>query len=134
VIAVPEPGAWREPTYRSEDQERASQQSHLERLRVLGRYPEVTFGNFDQLAANVLRSSVLDLLAGAERDENRRAHERQAGIWVTALLIFFAAVFSWAAYSLSDERFFSIIYAVLSFCLSVAAIMRLQQYLRRRPS
>jgi tetratricopeptide (TPR) repeat protein len=62
VIAVPEPGAPRDPKYRLEGERQVSQQAHLGRLRVLGRYAEITFGNPDQLAAQLLRSSILDLL------------------------------------------------------------------------
>jgi tetratricopeptide (TPR) repeat protein len=63
VIAVPEPGTPRDAKYVAAADQQASQRAHLERLRALGRYPEITFGNPDQLAAKILRSSLLDLLA-----------------------------------------------------------------------
>src|SRR5262249_28512901 len=62
VIAVPEPGALRDAEHRIDRDLQASQQAHLERLRRLGHYAEITFGNADQLAARLLRSSILDLL------------------------------------------------------------------------
>jgi tetratricopeptide (TPR) repeat protein len=65
VIAVPEPGTPRDARYRIEPDQQASQHAHLERLRALGRYAEITFGSADQLAARILRSSILDLLRKA---------------------------------------------------------------------
>jgi tetratricopeptide (TPR) repeat protein len=62
VIAVPEPGTPRDAKYRVDADRQASQHAHLERLRALGRYAEITFGGADQLAAKLLRSSILDLL------------------------------------------------------------------------
>jgi tetratricopeptide (TPR) repeat protein len=65
VIAVPEPGTPRDEKYMATVGQLASQHAHLERLRALDRHPEITFGNTDQLAAKILRSSILDLLAKA---------------------------------------------------------------------
>jgi len=133
VIALPEPGALRDPNYRAEKEQQASQQAHLERLRLLGRYPDFTFGNVDQLAARVLRSSILDLLADADRKQS--AHERdrkQPNLGLILLLLLLAAVFSWAAYSLVTERFFFFLYATLSFAFSVAAVVRVRHYLRQK--
>jgi hypothetical protein len=65
VIAVPEPGTPRDARYQIEADRQASQRAHLERLRALGRNAEITFGNSDQLAAAILRSSILDLLVKA---------------------------------------------------------------------
>jgi hypothetical protein len=79
VIAVPAPGAPRDPNYRVEAEQRASQQAHLERLRALGRDADITFGSAEQLAIQVLRSSILDLLVRAgvvtALDEFKRLHE-----------------------------------------------------------
>jgi tetratricopeptide (TPR) repeat protein len=65
VIAVPEPGTARDPKYRSDTERKASQRVHLARLRTLGHYAKITFGNTDQLTAAILRSNVLELLASA---------------------------------------------------------------------
>jgi tetratricopeptide (TPR) repeat protein len=65
VIAVPEPGTPRDPKYRNRGAQRTSQRRHLERLRRLGHYVEITFGNGDQLAAGLFRSKILDLLIAA---------------------------------------------------------------------
>jgi hypothetical protein len=79
VIAVPAPGTPRDAKHRVEADRQASQQAHLARLRALGRYPEVEFKNSEQLALQVLRSSILDLLVRAEvvsaLDEFKRLHE-----------------------------------------------------------
>jgi hypothetical protein len=66
VIAVPEPGTLRDTKYRVDPDQQASQREHLERLRALGRHAEIKFQNGDQLAAQILRSSILDLLAEAD--------------------------------------------------------------------
>jgi hypothetical protein len=66
VIAVPAPGTPRDGSYRIEAERQAAQQAHLVRLHALGRYPEITFTGTDQLALQVLRSSILDLLVKAE--------------------------------------------------------------------
>ena len=65
VIAVPDPGTPRDATYRFDTGDQASQRAHVERLRALGHYAEIKFQSADQLAAEVLRSSILDLLAQA---------------------------------------------------------------------
>jgi len=65
VIAVSEPGTPRDASYRVEAEQQTSQHAHLERLRALGRHAEIRFRSTDQLAAQVLRSSILDLLAEA---------------------------------------------------------------------
>jgi hypothetical protein len=133
VIALPEPGAMRDPNYRAEKEQQGSQQAHLERLRLLGRHTDFTFGNADQLAANVLRSSILDLLAEADRKQAARDRdEKQPNIGLIALLLLLAALSSWAAYSLASEKFFFILYAALSFAFSIAAVIRLRHYLRQK--
>jgi hypothetical protein len=79
VIAVPKPEAPRDTKYRAEAEQQASQQAHLERLRALGRYAEITFANADQLAVHILRSSILNLLIDAgvvtALDDFKRLHE-----------------------------------------------------------
>jgi hypothetical protein len=65
VIAVPAPGTPRDATYRVEAEQQAAQKAHLERLRALSHYAEITFANADQLAMQILRSSILDLLVEA---------------------------------------------------------------------
>ena len=66
VIAVPAPGTPRDAKYRIQAGQQASQQAHLERLRALSHYAEINFKNPDQLALQILRSSILDLLVRAE--------------------------------------------------------------------
>jgi hypothetical protein len=68
VIAVAAPRAPRDGNLAIDPQLRAAQQAHLERLRQLGRYPEITFTDKNDLIAEVLCSTVLDLLVKAESD------------------------------------------------------------------
>jgi TolB-like protein len=65
LIATPEPDAPRDSTFQATDEQKAAQAAHLQRLAALGRHPEIRFASVDQLANGVLRSAVLDLLAGA---------------------------------------------------------------------
>lgn len=133
VIALAEPGAVRDPNHRAEREQQASQQAHLERLRMLGRHPDFTFGSANQLAVDVLRSPILDLLADATRKQDTREREKkQHNLGLIALLLLLAVVFSWAAHSFATERFFFILYAGLSFAFSVAAVVRVRQYLRQK--
>jgi TolB-like protein len=85
-IAVPGPGAPRDPASRHERDLKAAQAAHLARLRVLGRYPEITFANVDELASGILGSAVLDLLAKARGPfwTRRRAITAVAGSAVAA--------------------------------------------------
>lgn len=62
LIAVPGPGAARDPRYVLDPAQRAAQQAHLARLEAVERFPEVTFANPDRLAVELLRSSLQDLL------------------------------------------------------------------------
>jgi hypothetical protein len=131
IIALPEPGARRDGNYSPDREQQALQQGHLERLRLLGRYTDFTFGNADQLATNVLRSSILDLLADAERRQRTRDQEKSGSrLGLIAAMVGLAALFSWAAFSLANERFFFLLYLTLSFGFSVAAVVRLRQYLQ----
>jgi hypothetical protein len=134
VIALPEPGTPRDPKYRAEANRQVAQQAHLSRLRALGRYPEFTFGNTDQLAARILRSSILDLLAKADRQHETGVKEKkqQSHLGTTAIFLVLAAVFSWASYSLVTERFFFFLYSLLSFVFCVAAVVTLRHYLKRK--
>jgi len=66
VIAVPAPGTPRDAKYRIDADQQACQKAHLERLRTLGHDAEIRFKNPDQLALQILRSSILDLLVQAE--------------------------------------------------------------------
>ena len=65
LIATPEPSAPRDPAFRADDAQRAAQRAHLDRLRALGRYPEISFANVDRLTVSVLRSKLHDILARA---------------------------------------------------------------------
>ena len=63
IIATPQDGAPRDARYQLDEAQRAAQQAHLERLRMLGRYPEIHFANADRLAVDMLRSKLHDILA-----------------------------------------------------------------------
>lgn len=65
IVATPEPAAPRGPAFATDDDQKAAQRAHLDRLRNLGHYPEIRFSNPDHLAAHVLRSKVHDVLARA---------------------------------------------------------------------
>ncbi len=67
-IATPQDTAPRDGTYESSADQQALQQAHLARLRSVARYPASPFNGHDDLAAEVLRSFVLELLVAAERD------------------------------------------------------------------
>jgi tetratricopeptide (TPR) repeat protein len=64
-IAKPAPEAPRDERYRVEAKGQELQQAHLDRLRSVGRYPGTTFSDPNDLAAEVMRSFVLDLLVAA---------------------------------------------------------------------
>ncbi len=64
-IATPSEEATRDETYRCNPEQQALQQAHLARLRSVARYPGCTFMTREELAAEVLRSFVLDLLVAA---------------------------------------------------------------------
>ncbi|MFN6353691.1 MAG: NB-ARC domain-containing protein, partial [Cyanobacteriota bacterium] len=64
-IATPEAGAPRDQTYTCEASQQALQQAHLSRLKQVARYPGTAFTSQEHLAAEVLRSFVLDLLVKA---------------------------------------------------------------------
>ncbi|MGH3428715.1 MAG: hypothetical protein ACRDQZ_14295 [Mycobacteriales bacterium] len=66
VIAKADPAAPRDEKFRKEPLLQQSQVEHLQRLQSIGRHAEVTFVSHDQLAAEILRSAVLDLLVRAE--------------------------------------------------------------------
>lgn len=62
-IAMPAPGAPREPNFRVDAAQQIQQQAHREHLRKLGRYPEITFAKLDDLTIQLLRSALLEILA-----------------------------------------------------------------------
>ncbi|MFM8278378.1 MAG: tetratricopeptide repeat protein, partial [Cyanobium sp.] len=64
-IATPNEGAPRDEQYLCDAERQALQQEHLARLRGVSRYPAQPFTGEDHLAAEVLRSFVLDLLVAA---------------------------------------------------------------------
>ncbi len=69
VIAAPGSSYARDlsltPNFAPTEQCRAAQAAHLERLRALGRYPEVKFANADNLVAQIFASAVIDALVKA---------------------------------------------------------------------
>ena len=64
-IATPSDGAPRDERYQCEPEQQALQLAHLARLRSVARYPGTEFSSQEHLAAEVLRSFVLDLLVAA---------------------------------------------------------------------
>ena len=64
-IAKPTPEAARDEDYLQEPAQQALQQAHLNRLTSVARYPGVVFTGHEHLAAEVLRSFVLNLLVKA---------------------------------------------------------------------
>ena len=56
IIAAPLDGAPRDACYQLNKDQRAAQQEHLERLQIVGRYPEIHFANADRLAVEILRA------------------------------------------------------------------------------
>jgi hypothetical protein len=72
IIATPADGAPRDPTYRKNDAETASQQTHLQRLKSCHRYPEFSFSNADDLIIEVLRSKLQDILRQVEAGSTRK--------------------------------------------------------------
>jgi hypothetical protein len=68
LVAVAAPEAPRDENLPIVPELQAGQRAHLERLRQLGRYPEITFTNKEQLVAEVLRSTVFDLLVKAQSE------------------------------------------------------------------
>jgi tetratricopeptide (TPR) repeat protein len=73
VIAEAAPQAPRDGNLPVDPELQAAQRAHRERLRQLGRYPEITFTSIDQLIAEVLRSTVIDLLAKLQSDQAAKA-------------------------------------------------------------
>ncbi len=67
IVATPEPAAPRDPSFCTDETQQAAQQAHLERLRSLGRYPEIFFTNADHLAVGILRSKLQEVIARVSR-------------------------------------------------------------------
>ncbi|MBL8419186.1 MAG: tetratricopeptide repeat protein [Dechloromonas sp.] len=65
IIAVPESGAQRDDRSALDPLQAAAQQEHLARLRSINRHPGIRFVSSDQFAAEVWRSSLLDILIEA---------------------------------------------------------------------
>jgi hypothetical protein len=63
--ALPQEGAPQDQKYTCEANQQALQQAHLSRLKEVARYPGTPFSSQEHLAAEVLRSFVLDLLVRA---------------------------------------------------------------------
>lgn len=63
IIATPEERAPRDGKFMVDAAQQQAQARHLERLNSMGRYAEIAFANTDNLSKQILRSSLLDLLA-----------------------------------------------------------------------
>src|SRR5258708_1172419 len=55
LIAAPDPTALRDEGYALDENQRAAQKAHLDRLADTERYPEIYFSNADRLAVGMLR-------------------------------------------------------------------------------
>jgi hypothetical protein len=127
-VAVPDPGAPRNKHYQLVPSERHAQQVHLQRLRKLGQYPEISFANVDQLASRTLRSTVLDLLTEAAiRKENSFVKKFTEFIFRPRNIVMGAALVipsltsiasfapSWPSHSTAVTTFVSLLALVLIF-------------------
>ena len=65
IIAVPESSAQRDDRYTLDPLQATAQKEHLARLRSINRHPGIRFVSADQFAAEVWRSSLLDILIEA---------------------------------------------------------------------
>ena len=77
-IATPTPEAARDAGYLQDPAQQALQQAHLKRLRAVSRYVGVAFTGQEHLAAEVLRSFVLDLLVEAGLSERPQGKTKRA--------------------------------------------------------
>mgnify|MGYP001580384608 CR=1 FL=1 len=71
IIAVPVPGATRDEKYALIEEQRTHQQQHLARLASVERYPAFSFENNSQLAAEILRSKLHEILTRAGPSKKR---------------------------------------------------------------
>jgi hypothetical protein len=67
LIAKAENGAPRGPSYSPTVSSHAAQEMHLQRLRAIERYPGFTFTSPDNLAKQIVLTTILDLLAADKR-------------------------------------------------------------------
>lgn len=65
IVARPDPTAPRDALHVADPLQQRAQEDHLQRLRSLGCYSEITFANEDKLAIEILRSSLHDILVAA---------------------------------------------------------------------
>jgi hypothetical protein len=72
LIANAEEAAPRGPNYNPTDVSRAAQQTHLQRLNEIERYPGSTFASPDNLAKQIAYTTILDLLAKDKHVESPR--------------------------------------------------------------
>jgi hypothetical protein len=72
LIAKAEDAAPRGPNYNPTDASRAAQQTHLQRLSEIERYPGFTFASPDNLAKQIAYTTILDLLAKDKHVESPR--------------------------------------------------------------
>jgi hypothetical protein len=79
-IAIPNQTAHRDEEYLFDSHQKELQKAHLSRLRSVARYPSTVFTSKEHLAAEVLRSFVLDLLvmAGVGPTSNTPTNSRIA--------------------------------------------------------
>jgi len=67
VVCTAEPGAPRAGNYVADDAQKMSQAAHLERLKALKRYPEISFASREELVIEVLRM-LRTVLPDAQRE------------------------------------------------------------------
>jgi len=79
LIAEADDDAPRGPNFAPTPASRTAQQTHLERLRAIERYPGCTFISPDQLAKHIAYTAVLDLLVKAYGEQEARARHVAEG-------------------------------------------------------
>lgn len=72
LIAAPHVDAPRGPSFAADDESRTRQAAHLGRLRLNERYPCAIFRSPDDLAKQILKTAILDLLAEAQASQRKR--------------------------------------------------------------
>lgn len=74
VIAAAAPEAIRDTVLPLDSQSSGAQRDHRERLRQLGRYPEIEFRNKEELIADISLSAILDLLVKSSKSPDHASN------------------------------------------------------------
>ncbi len=87
LIATPDAAAPRGPKYAPTDASRAAQKAHLQRLGAIEHYPGCSFTSPDNLAKQILSSTILDLLVKEQRGQTSQAAENP--LYSTLIVVIF---------------------------------------------